>query len=141
MARWAMPPGRSQKWPSCSRRQRTPSNLPKNSPPPPSSLSANAEELIFFDTSTAIEQISKAAGLQAKAAEASDGLGKQLREAAKMMEKTAEANASKAMAVKDLLTANKVNVDQLIANISGAAKHQSNLPKTSWNSKNYLPHR
>ena len=56
-------------------------------------LSTNAEELKASSQqiSTAIEQINKAAGAQAKAAEASNALGAQMRQAAKGMGDRAEA--------------------------------------------------
>ncbi|MGA2144070.1 MAG: methyl-accepting chemotaxis protein [Bryobacteraceae bacterium] len=87
-------------------------------------LSSNAEELKSSSQqiSTAIEQINKAAGAQAKAAEASNALGAQMRQAAKTMAEQSEAGVEKAVATRKLLTSNKANVDALIVNIVKSAE-------------------
>jgi len=86
-------------------------------------LSTNAEELKASSQqiSTAIEQINKAAGAQAKAAEASNALGAQLRHAAKVMGDRAELSIEKALATQKLLASNKLNVDTLIVNVGKSA--------------------
>jgi methyl-accepting chemotaxis protein len=86
-------------------------------------LSTNAEELKASSQqiSTAIEQISKAAGDQAKAAEASNALGEQMRHAAKGMGDRAELSVTKALATQKLLNSNKANVDALILNVGKSA--------------------
>ena len=86
-------------------------------------LSQNAEEVKTSSSqiSTAIEQINKAASNQAKSAEASNTAGVQLLQAAKIMGQRANDGSEKAVAIQQLLTANKVNVDQLIVNIGRAA--------------------
>jgi methyl-accepting chemotaxis protein len=86
-------------------------------------LSTNAEELKASSQqiSIAIEQINKAAGAQAKAAEASNALGAQMRHAAKGMGDRAEASVEKAQATKKLLVSNKANVDALIVNVGKGA--------------------
>ena len=86
-------------------------------------LSTNAEELKASSQqiSTAIEQINKAAGAQAKAAEASNALGAQLRHAAKVMGDRAELSIEKALATQRLLASNKLNVDTLIVNVGKSA--------------------
>jgi methyl-accepting chemotaxis protein len=86
-------------------------------------LSTNAEELKASSQqiSTAIEQISKAAGDQAKAAEASNALGEQMRHAAKGMGDRAELSVTKALASQKILASNKVNVDALIVNVGKSA--------------------
>jgi methyl-accepting chemotaxis protein len=86
-------------------------------------LSTNAEELKASSQqiSTAIEQINKASGAQAKAAEASDALGAQMRHAAKGMGDRAEVSVQKAQANKKVLVTNKANVDALIVNVGKGA--------------------
>ena len=86
-------------------------------------LSTNAEELKASSQqiSTAIEQINKASGAQAKAAEASDALGAQMRHAAKGMGDRAEMSVQKAQATKKVLVTNKANVDALIVNVGKGA--------------------
>jgi methyl-accepting chemotaxis protein len=86
-------------------------------------LSTNAEELKSSSQqiSIAIEQINKASGTQAKAAEASNALGAQMRHAAKGMSDRAELSVEKALATQKLLVSNKANVDALIANIGKSA--------------------
>jgi methyl-accepting chemotaxis protein len=86
-------------------------------------LSQNAEEVKTSSSqiSTAIEQINKAASAQAKSAESSNTAGVQLLQAAKVMGKRADDGAEKALAIQQMLAANKANVDQLIANIGQAA--------------------
>jgi len=86
-------------------------------------LSTNAEELKSSSQqiSTAIEQINKAAGAQAKAAEASNALGAQMRAAAKGMGDRAEASVEKVLATRKVLAANKANVDALILNVGKSA--------------------
>ena len=86
-------------------------------------LSTNAEELKASSQqiSTAIEQINKAAGAQAKAAEASNALGAQMRHAAKGMGDRAELSVEKALGTQKLLASNKVNVDALIVNVGKSA--------------------
>lgn len=86
-------------------------------------LSTNAEELKSSSQqiSTAIEQINKAGGAQAKAAEASNALGLQMRHAAKNMGDRAEASVEKVQATKKLLVSNKANVDALIVNVGKGA--------------------
>ena len=86
-------------------------------------LSSNAEELKSSSQqiSTAIEQINKAAGAQAKAAETSNALGLQMRQAAKGMSDRAEASVEKAQGTQKLLASNKGNVDVLIVNIGKSA--------------------
>ena len=86
-------------------------------------LSSNAEELKASSTqiSTAIEQINKAAGAQAKAAEASNAVGTQLRHAAKVMSERADLSVEKALGTQKLLASNKLNVDQLIVNVGKSA--------------------
>ena len=86
-------------------------------------LSTNAEQLKTSSQqiSTAIEQINKAAGSQAKAAEASNALGTQMRYAAKGMGDRAEASVQKAQETKKLLVSNKANVDALIVNVGKGA--------------------
>ena len=86
-------------------------------------LSTNAEELKASSQqiSTAIEQINKAAGIQAKAAEASNVLGEQMRNAAKGMADRSESSVEKALATQKLLASNKVNVDSLIVNVGKSA--------------------
>jgi methyl-accepting chemotaxis protein len=86
-------------------------------------LSTNAEELKASSQqiSTAIEQISKAAGDQAKAAEASNALGEQMRHAAKGMGDRAELSVTIALATQKLLNSNKANVDALILNVGKSA--------------------
>ena len=96
-------------------------------------LSTNAEELKASSQqiSIAIEQINKAADIQAKAAEASNALGERMRNAAKSMADRSELSVEKALATQNLLTANRVNVDSLIANIGknadAAAESASNV--------------
>jgi methyl-accepting chemotaxis protein len=87
-------------------------------------LSTNAEELKASSQqiSTAIEQINKAAGAQAKAAEASNALGAQMRAAAKGMGDRAEASVEKALGTQKLLASNKENVDALIVNVGKGAE-------------------
>jgi methyl-accepting chemotaxis protein len=86
-------------------------------------LSTNAEELKASSQqiSTAIEQINKAAGDQAKAAEASNTLGKQMQQAAKGMGDRAEVSVEKALGTQKLLATNKANVDALIINVGKSA--------------------
>jgi methyl-accepting chemotaxis protein len=86
-------------------------------------LSTNAEELKSSSQqiSIAIEQINKAGGAQAKAAEASNATGAQMRHAAKGMADRAEFCVEKAQATRKLLTGNKANVDALIVNIGKGA--------------------
>jgi methyl-accepting chemotaxis protein len=86
-------------------------------------LSTNAEELKASSQqiSTAIEQINKAASTQAKAAEASNAVGAQLRHAAKGMGDRAEASVEKALATQKVLATNKANVDALIVNVGKSA--------------------
>ena len=86
-------------------------------------LSTNAEELKSSSQqiSTAIEQINKAAGAQAKAAEASNALGAQLRHAAKGMGDRAELSVERALGTQKLLASNKANVDALIVNVGKSA--------------------
>jgi methyl-accepting chemotaxis protein len=86
-------------------------------------LSTNAEELKSSSQqiSIAIEQINKAAGAQAKSAEAANSLGAQLRHAAKAMGDRAELSVEKAVATQKLLTTNKANVDAAIVNIGKSA--------------------
>jgi len=86
-------------------------------------LSSNAEELKSSSQqiSIAIEQINKAAGAQAKAAEASNALGAQLRHAAKAMGERAEVSIEKALETQKLLANNKANVDAAIVNIGKSA--------------------
>jgi methyl-accepting chemotaxis protein len=83
-------------------------------------LSTNAEELKASSQqiSVAIEQINKAAGAQAKAAETSNALGARMQHAAKGMGDRAEASVVKAMSAQKLMASNKVNVDNLIVNVS-----------------------
>jgi methyl-accepting chemotaxis protein len=86
-------------------------------------LSTNAEELKSSSQqiSIAIEQINKAAGAQAKAAEASNALGTQMRAAAKGMGDRADASVEKAQATRKVLASNKANVDTLIVNVGKSA--------------------
>ena len=86
-------------------------------------LSTNADELKSSSQqiSTAIEQINKAGGVQAKAAEASNALGAQMRHAAKGMADRAEQSVEKAQATKKVLVSNKANVDALIVNVGKGA--------------------
>ena len=86
-------------------------------------LSQNAEEVKTSSTqiSTAIEQINKAATAQAKSAEASNTAGVQLLQAVKLMRQRAEESSEKALAIQQLVAANKANVDLLIGNIGKAA--------------------
>jgi methyl-accepting chemotaxis protein len=86
-------------------------------------LSTNADEVKTSSAqiSTAIEQINKAATAQAKSAEASNALGAQLLQAAKVMGENADVGAQKALSIQQLLGTNKENVDQLITNIGKAA--------------------
>lgn len=86
-------------------------------------LSTNAEEVKTSSSqiSTAIEQINKAATAQARAAEASNTLGTQLLQAAKIMGENADISAQKAIAIQQMLSTNKENVDALITNIGKAA--------------------
>ena len=86
-------------------------------------LSTNAEEVKTSSSqiSIAIEQINKAATAQAKSAEASNCLGVQLLQAAKVMGQNADLGAQKADSIQQMLSANKENVDQLILNIGKAA--------------------
>src|ERR1035437_599403 len=86
-------------------------------------LSTNAEELKSSSQqiSIAIEQINKASGTQAKAAEASNTLGAQMRHAAKGMGDRAELSVEKALSTQKLLASNKTNVDTLIVNIGKGA--------------------
>jgi methyl-accepting chemotaxis protein len=86
-------------------------------------LSQNAEEVKTSSSqiSTAIEQINKAATAQAKSAEASNTAGVQLLQAAKVMGQRADDSSEKALAIQQLMGANKANVDQLITNIGKAA--------------------
>ena len=87
-------------------------------------LSTNAEELKASSQqiSIAIEQINKASGAQAKAAEASNALGAQMRQAAKTMSDRAESSVEKALATQKVLANNKTNVDALIVNIGKSAE-------------------
>jgi len=87
-------------------------------------LSTNAEELKSSSQqiSIAIEQINKAAGAQAKAAEASNALGTQMRHAAKGMGDRAELSVEKALGTQKLLASNKDNVDALIVNVGKGAE-------------------
>ncbi len=86
-------------------------------------LSSNAEELKTSSQqiSTAIEQINRAASTQAKAAEASNALGAQMRHAAKGMGDRAELSVEKALGTQKLLASNKLNVDELIVNVGKSA--------------------
>jgi len=86
-------------------------------------LSTNADELKSSSQqiSTAIEQINKAGGVQAKAAEASNALGAQMRQAAKGMGDRAQLSVEKAQATKKVLVSNKANVDALIVNVGKSA--------------------
>jgi len=86
-------------------------------------LSTNAEELKASSQqiSTAIEQINKAAGAQAKAAEASNAVGAQMRHAAKGMGDRAELSVEKALGTQKLMAVNKANVDTLIVNVGRSA--------------------
>jgi len=86
-------------------------------------LSTNAEELkaASQQISIAIDQINKAGGIQAKAAEASNNLGAQMRTAAKAMGERAESSVEKALATQKILATNKVNVDALIVNVGKSA--------------------
>ncbi|MBC7820029.1 MAG: methyl-accepting chemotaxis protein, partial [Planctomycetaceae bacterium] len=86
-------------------------------------LSTNAEELKASSQqiATAIDQINKASTAQAKAAEASNVLGAQMRQAAKNMSDTAELSVEKALATQKLLASNKANVDALIVNVGKSA--------------------
>ena len=94
-------------------------------------LSSNAEELKSSSQqiSTAIEQINKAAGAQAKAAEASNALGLQMRTNAKAMADRAEMSVEKAMGTQKLLASNKENVDALIVNIQKGAEASAESAK------------
>jgi methyl-accepting chemotaxis protein len=87
-------------------------------------LSTNAEELKASSQqiSIAIEQINKAAGAQAKAAEASNALGTQMRIGAKKMGDRAESSVERALTMQKLLAANKANVDALIVNVGKGAE-------------------
>jgi methyl-accepting chemotaxis protein len=87
-------------------------------------LSTNAEELKSSSQqiSIAIEQINKAAGAQAKAAEASNALGTQMRHAAKGMGDRADLSVEKALGTQKLLASNKDNVDALIVNVGKGAE-------------------
>lgn len=86
-------------------------------------LSTNAEELKASSQqiSVAVEQINKAGMAQAKAAEASNALGAQVRGAAKAMGDRAEASVDKALGTQKVLANNKVNVDALIVNVGKGA--------------------
>ena len=87
-------------------------------------LSTNAEELKASSQqiSIAIEQINKAASTQAKAAEASNAVGAQMRQNAKFMGDRAEAECGEgARRHKKVLVSNKVNVDALILNVGKSA--------------------
>ena len=94
-------------------------------------LSTNAEELKSSSQqiSTAIEQINRAAGIQARAAEASNALGVQMRHAAKGMGERAELSVERAMATQELLANNKVNVDALIVNVGKGAEASAESAK------------
>jgi methyl-accepting chemotaxis protein len=94
-------------------------------------LSTNAEELKSSSQqiSIAIEQINRAAGLQAKAAEASNAVGTQMRNAAKGMGDRAEMSVEKAVATQKLLATNKANVDALIVNVGKNADASSESAK------------
>ena len=86
-------------------------------------LSTNAEELKASSQqiSTAIEEINKAAGTSAKAAEVSNALGVQMRNAAKGMGERAELSVEKVLATQKLLASDKLNVDALIVNVGKSA--------------------
>jgi methyl-accepting chemotaxis protein len=94
-------------------------------------LSTNAEELKSSSQqiSIAIEQINRAAGLQARAAEASNTVGTQMRNAAKGMGDRAEMSVEKAVATQKLLASNKANVDGLIVNVGKNAEASSESAK------------
>ena len=94
-------------------------------------LSTNAEELKSSSQqiSIAIEQINKAGGVQAKAAEASNAIGTQMRHAAKGMADRAELCVEKAQATRKLLTGNKANVDALIVNVGKGADSSAESAK------------
>jgi methyl-accepting chemotaxis protein len=87
-------------------------------------LSTNAEELKASSQQIAgaIEQINKAGAAQAKAAEASNALGAQMRSNARVMAERAEMSVEKALSTQKLLAGNKVNVDALIVNIGKGAE-------------------
>ncbi len=87
-------------------------------------LSANAEEVkaASAQISTASDQINKAAKMQAQAAEVSMELGRRLDSEAKVLRERSTESADKGKAILALLAANKVNVDNLIANIGAAAE-------------------
>jgi methyl-accepting chemotaxis protein len=86
-------------------------------------LSTNAEELKSSSQqiSTAIEQINKAAGAQAKAAEASNALGVQMRHAAKGMGDRAELSVEKALGTKNSWPATRRTWMRLIVNVGKSA--------------------
>jgi methyl-accepting chemotaxis protein len=94
-------------------------------------LSSNAEELKSSSQqiSIAIEQINKAAGAQAKAAEASNALGAQMRHAAKGMSDRAEQSVERSQGMLKLLAGNKANVDALIVNIGKGAEASAESAK------------
>jgi methyl-accepting chemotaxis protein len=87
-------------------------------------LSTNAEELKASSQqiAIAIEQINKAGAAQAKAAEASNALGAQMRGNAKAMGDRAEASVEKALGTQKVLANNKANVDALIVNVGKGAE-------------------
>jgi methyl-accepting chemotaxis protein len=87
-------------------------------------LSTNAEELKASsqEISTAIEQINKAAGVCAKMAQASHGLGAKLRGAAKDITDLTAASVEKAVNTAKLLATNKASLEGLIVNIGKGAE-------------------
>jgi len=86
-------------------------------------LSANIEEASTSarQIMTAIEQISKGAQNQAKAAERNRTLGERLQAAATGMAERAQASEAKLHSMRELISTNKINVDNLIANVGSAA--------------------
>ena len=87
-------------------------------------LSANAEEIksAGAQIGTAIDEIQKAAGVQAKAAEKALALGNQLQQASSGMNDRAIISLEKMTAMKQSLITNKVNMDNLIVNVGKAAE-------------------
>ncbi|MGA2400828.1 MAG: methyl-accepting chemotaxis protein [Syntrophobacteraceae bacterium] len=86
-------------------------------------LSANIEEASTSakQIMTAIEQISKGAQNQAKAAERNRSLGERLQAAATGMSERAQSSEAKIHSMRELVSKNKVNVDNLIVNVGKAA--------------------
>lgn len=90
-------------------------------------LSANIEEATSSSAQimTALEQISKGAQSQSKAADANKDLGEKLELALNTMCERAKGSEEKINVIKDVVGNNKINVDNLIANIGKSSESAS----------------